>query len=178
MNNEVQSVTVSWCPSHMGIRENEHIDNIASKAKRLEDTVSTSTILSKTRDILDDEYDKWQSTTRKLNALGHNHNFLPLKANNKRISPHGKRRKLFYEAAEDNIVLMSKLTLTRIITNCKFDGSFHDRRHIFCSCQRYADPFTNLRDLTKHKNGLKLVADFLKKNQMAVTFGDAPEGVG
>ncbi|KAF8633778.1 hypothetical protein AX15_001251 [Amanita polypyramis BW_CC] len=100
MNNEVESVTVSWCPSHMGTPENEHVDKVAGKAEHLEDTMINSTILSKTRDILDDEYDKWQSSTRKPNALGHN--FLRLKMNNKRISPsHGKRRKLrvFFEAA-------------------------------------------------------------------------------
>ncbi|KAF8628936.1 hypothetical protein AX15_003639 [Amanita polypyramis BW_CC] len=114
MKHKVDIVNVSWCPSHMGIVENEHVGKVADKSELLEDTIVKSTLLSKIQDVKNAEFKKWISDSSKPNTLGHG--YLRLKFKNKKIAPSfGKRRNIFYDVSDDNIKMLARIT--RIVIN-------------------------------------------------------------
>ncbi|KAF8629923.1 hypothetical protein AX15_003198 [Amanita polypyramis BW_CC] len=171
------SINVSWCPAHMDVLENEFVDKLATSNLSIDSIAAASTLKSKITEIAAKIYNEWDSQTRKHHALGHD--FLRLKFNNKRIGPSfGQRKKIFYEASNDNIKRLAKLT--RIITNhapigvyrrrwhpnsnpmCKFDpDELHDRRHILCNCSKYKNNFSSISSLMKHKDRLLRLSNFL-----------------
>ncbi|KAF8623883.1 hypothetical protein AX15_006151 [Amanita polypyramis BW_CC] len=185
-------LNVSWCPAHMNVQENDLVDSMASEVV-IKDEESKTTLESEIRRIKIDEYDKWNKATRQYNALGHG--YLALKYKGRRIGPSlGTRKKAFIEASKDNITMMARLT--RLLTNhaptgeyrqrffpsestkCNFDDEFHSRTHILTKCAGYENKFKNLEWLRRRKDGLEKVVKFLDRNKKAVTFGDAPKGIG
>ncbi|KAF8626579.1 hypothetical protein AX15_004792 [Amanita polypyramis BW_CC] len=185
-------VNVSWCPAHMDVSENELVDSIASEVT-IRDIDTKTTLESEIRRIKEVEFDAWNRTTRQHNGLGSG--YLRLKYKGRRIGPSlGSRRKAFIEASEDNIVILARLT--RLITNhapigeyrkrffprestkCNYDEEYQSRTHILTKCEGYKNKFKNLDYLRRDKDGLENVVKFLKKNIKAITFGDAPKGIG
>ncbi|KAF8622325.1 hypothetical protein AX15_007109 [Amanita polypyramis BW_CC] len=149
---------VSWCPAHMDVRENELVDALTSEVT-IKDVEKKMTLESEVRRIKIDEYDKWNRSTRKYNALGHE--YLALKYKGCRIGPSlGTRKKAFIEASNDNIKLLSRIT--RLIMNhapmgehqqwffplenkqCNYDREFQSRNHILTKCDGYDSKFKNL----------------------------------
>ncbi|KAF8627103.1 hypothetical protein AX15_004543 [Amanita polypyramis BW_CC] len=170
--------SVSWCPAHMDILENELVDTLTGEVDIL-DHPQSSTLESEIRKVKQSEYDTWDSATRKHNALGHE--YLWLKFKGQRIGPSlGSRKNAFIIASNDNIRTMSRLT--RIVTNhaptgeyrsrffprepkeCKFDGEFHSRSHILTKCLKYEKRFKSIYDLCRRKNGLEKLGSFLERN--------------
>ncbi|KAF8625390.1 hypothetical protein AX15_005405 [Amanita polypyramis BW_CC] len=152
-------VNISWCPAHMDINENDLVDNLASDVV-ITDEESKTTLESEIRRIKIDEYNKWDRTSRKHNALGHN--YLAVKYKGRRIRPSlGSRKKAFIEVCDDNINMLARLT--RLITNyapmgeyrqrffpsenkkCNFDNEFQSRTHILTKCAGYEGHFKNLK---------------------------------
>ncbi|KAF8628638.1 hypothetical protein AX15_003772 [Amanita polypyramis BW_CC] len=156
-------VNVSWCPAHMDILENEVVDSLTTEVN-IKDSVQKTTLESEVRKAKLMEYGKWDSATRKHNALGHEYPRLKFKG--KRIGPAlGSRKNAFIVVSKDNIKTMTRLT--RIVTNhaptgeyrrrffprepqnCRFDNEFHSRAHILVKCSNYEKRFKSLFDLCR-----------------------------
>ncbi|KAF8629450.1 hypothetical protein AX15_003444 [Amanita polypyramis BW_CC] len=135
-NPDKTRITVSWCPSHKNILENEHVDKLAEEQQSLNQAVIQSTVDSKLVELKKCLYNKWDSEKQKHNGLGHQ--FLCLKFNNKRIGPSfGKHKCIFLDIVDDNISQLVKVT--------RFDNEyFHTRQHILCNCTKYNNSFPNL----------------------------------
>ncbi|KAF8621794.1 hypothetical protein AX15_007494 [Amanita polypyramis BW_CC] len=70
ISNKTDTQNVSWCPSHMGIVENEHVNKPASHAEDLEDAVVNSTVLLKLNEIKKKAFKTWNNKAKLPNALG------------------------------------------------------------------------------------------------------------
>ncbi|KAF8624156.1 hypothetical protein AX15_006018 [Amanita polypyramis BW_CC] len=113
-------VTISWCPAHMDVSENEYVDKLATP-ENIPDVIPFTTLNSMVSKLKTTEYDEWDTATRKYNALGHE--YLRLKYKGKRIGPTlGSRRNAFVVASKDNIKILSRLT--RTITNHAPTGEY------------------------------------------------------
>ncbi|KAF8624380.1 hypothetical protein AX15_005905, partial [Amanita polypyramis BW_CC] len=87
------SFNVSWCPAHMDIEENELVDTL-TKEVVIHDISEKSTLESEIRKAKQEQYDTWDSATRKHNAIGHE--YLRLKYKGRRIGPSlGSRKNAF-----------------------------------------------------------------------------------
>ena len=182
-----RQLIISWCPSHMGIAENEFIDQ-QLRNHRGDKAAFLLTRRRLLRDMRTRTEDMWKRIWRKNKSAS----LLRFKNSRSAIHPTlGTNRNRFIVACHNSIQLFSRFV--RIGTNhmpsseyrerFRFTGNTlacqfcprqppFSREHIMCRCVRYVDRFSSLYAFNRLRQNFVALIAFLKRNPSAVSFAD------
>ncbi|KAF8626750.1 hypothetical protein AX17_006476 [Amanita inopinata Kibby_2008] len=189
VTSEGNSLTLSWCPAHVGIPQNEHVDKLARNT--LNTPVGRFFSSGRMRNTIDDKMFKaWNLLYASRKYRGNN--MLPFRCNKKLWTLSKGRRKTFYTLTENDVQTFTCFTRTfsghaptgeynlrfrqhdpEAVLECNECGSLlQSRTHILTECLKYTAKYISIENSLFIDNTFTDITRFLKHNPTAFTFED------
>ena len=190
-------LSFAFCPSHVGIKGNEHADHLTKEGA----TLGPTTPFRILRSNFIGQFKRDMTTHWRFLAKSHTYkgcSWLPIKRKRRVFKPditNKSCKRFFMTLSGNDITTISRMA--RTLTNhaptgeyrqrfypnkpsfCKFCGpeTEHTRSHALFSCPQYESLALSFTDWKNNRYNDKSWKNFFQANPSALTFGDLPDNV-